>query len=507
MAALPCQRPGPGVQEPQHERHHWPIGDIGIDPVPLGTEPSDCRGLGRTASAAGGAAMRVLREDGPFKVGWDILICLIALATGLLLPLDLLHGSTFGHGLMPWWMAFSAIGLLDILFTFHTSYEQDGVIVRDPQAIARRYLRGGFAIDLAANVPFFLAGWFTQHATPIALLPLLRLQQLVRITHRWEALQLLGTPLLRIIRYGMVIVLVANLAACLWLWVGLNDPGPDGWLQRYGMERDNIAALYLRSLYWTVTTLATVGYGDITPKTTVEIIVAILVMLTGISLYAFAIGNVVNIINTLDDGRSEHHQRQSAINAYLHRNGVDQQTMQRVRRFNDYQWSRSRGFRPEEMFRDLPDDLRSDVMYGILRDTVQHVPLFRSAPPSLQKRLLLMLRPASYPPGVVVLDADEVGREILFITRGVVRIETSEPLPDAILNVERGDYIGDLSFFLNEHRTCRAIATTYVDAFCLTRSVFEALRQQEPRLLEVLHDMARQQTERNQALLLAGIVV
>lgn len=451
--------------------------------------------------------MRLIREDGPFKVGWDILICLIALTTGLLLPIDLLQSSRFAHGITPLWMAFSAIGLLDIGFTFHTTYEQEGVIVRNPKAIAQRYLQGWFGLDLCANAPFFLAGWFSAQITPFALLPLLRLQQLVRISQRWEALQLLSSPVVRIIRYGVAIVLIANLAACLWLWVGLHELGTDGWIQRTGLGRDDFADLYLRSLYWTVTTLATVGYGDITPKTSLEVIVAILMMLTGISLYAFAIGNVVSLIHTLDDGRAEHNQRQSAIHAYLSRNGVDSETIQRVRRFNDYQWSRSRGFRPEEMFTELPDDLRSDLMVGILGDTVQHVPLFRSAPASLQKRLLLLLQPVSYPPGVAVLDKDEVGRELLFITRGVVRIETDENLPDSILNIERGDYVGDLSFFLQEHRTCRAIALTYVDAFRLPRGVFESLRQQEPRLLDVLHTMARQQTERNQALLLAGIVV
>ena len=123
------------------------------------------------------------------------------------------------------------------------------------------------------------------------------------------------------------------------------------------------------------------------------------------------------------------------------------------------------------------------------------------------KRLLLLLKPASYPPGTVIFDTREIGQEIMFITRGTVRIDSTEPLTNSILNIERGDYLGDLSFFLNEARNCRAIAMTYVDAFLLTRSVFEALRQQEPRLREVLQSMAREQSQRNQALLLAGIVV
>jgi voltage-gated potassium channel len=451
--------------------------------------------------------MRLLREDGPFRIGWDLLICAIALITGLLLPLQLIREGTYMHRLTDWWAAFSLIGLADVVLSFFTTYEQDGVIVRDPAAIRRRYLRSWFGLDLIANLPFFLTSLHSHQLSLISLLPLLRLQQLIRITSRWQSLQLLPSAIIRIIRYGLAIMLIANGVACLWLWIGLQNGGPDSWITRLALARDDFANLYLHALYWTVTTLATVGYGDITPKTTVEILMAIATMLTGISLYAFAVGNVVSIVNDLDAGRTQHSNRQSAITRYLSRNGVDAEIIQKVRRFNDYQWSRTRGFSAGEMFMDLPEALHSDVIYNILHDTVQRVPLFAAAPPTLQKRLLLLLKPVSYPPGTAVLQANEVGDEILFITRGIVRIESQEPLADEVLNVESGDYLGDLSFFLNEPRTTAAIARSYVDAFILSRDIFESLREKEPHLRTAVQAMARQQSQRNQALLLAGIVV
>ena len=53
---------------------------------------------------------------------------------------------------------------------------------------------------------------------------------------------------------------------------------------------------YTTSLYWAITTLVTVGYGDITPYTKVERIYAILYMIICGFVFAFIMGNVTDII-------------------------------------------------------------------------------------------------------------------------------------------------------------------------------------------------------------------
>lgn len=451
--------------------------------------------------------MRLLRENSKFKIGWDLLICLMAFITGLILPMELLRSFGYGHPLTPLWFLFSLIGLLDIVLTFNSSFERNGVIIKDRRQIARRYLRGWFWLDLIANLPFlFLTGVHLRQPL-VTLLPLLRLPQLWRITARWEDLQLVNTSVLRMLRYSSSIILITNWIACLWLWVGLRDFSSQGWIQRLELARDNFFDLYLHSLYWTVTTLATVGYGDITPKTRLEIMLAIGMMIVGALLYAFVVGNVVSILNQLDGGRSDYRKRQSAIVAFLSHNGVDKETIVRIRRFNDYQWARTRGFRTKELFEELPAELRSEVTYKMLRDQVETVPLFSKASPGLRNRLLLLLQPVTFPPGTMVLEPQAMGDEIIFITMGELEIETQAPLPVEVLRIGAGDYVGDLAFFLKEERTCGVRSKTYVDAFILSRSVFDHLRVHEPRLKDVMLAMARQQSDRNQSLLLAGLVV
>mgnify|MGYP000906179769 CR=1 FL=1 len=64
------------------------------------------------------------------------------------------------------------------------------------------------------------------------------------------------------------------------------------WIQRIGIESSPWAIKYIYSLYWAVSTIVTVGYGDITPQNEYEVAVTILIELTGSALF----GYLINVI-------------------------------------------------------------------------------------------------------------------------------------------------------------------------------------------------------------------
>jgi len=63
-------------------------------------------------------------------------------------------------------------------------------------------------------------------------------------------------------------------------------------------------------LYWAVTTILTVGYGDISGQTTLERLVAMVWMMIGVAFYAFTIGIITSVIDRIDT-------RESHLNAKL----------------------------------------------------------------------------------------------------------------------------------------------------------------------------------------------
>jgi hypothetical protein len=56
----------------------------------------------------------------------------------------------------------------------------------------------------------------------------------------------------------------------------------------------------LKSSYYALTTLSTVGYGDFFPVTTYERVFSIIIMLGGVAFFSYIMGNFIEIITNYE---------------------------------------------------------------------------------------------------------------------------------------------------------------------------------------------------------------
>ena len=58
--------------------------------------------------------------------------------------------------------------------------------------------------------------------------------------------------------------------------------------------------LYLTSMYWAITTLSTVGYGDIRAETIMERLISMFWMVFGVLFFSFTISSLANMLATMN---------------------------------------------------------------------------------------------------------------------------------------------------------------------------------------------------------------
>lgn len=97
------------------------------------------------------------------------------------------------------------------------------------------------------------------------------------------------------------VIFITHFVSCIWFMAAkLQNFEPDTWVYRKALLDESMATQYIAAYYWAFQTLTTVGYGDISPMTTPEMIISIFWMLTGVGFYSFTIGNLSNILSNID---------------------------------------------------------------------------------------------------------------------------------------------------------------------------------------------------------------
>lgn len=436
-------------------------------------------------------------------LAWDSIQIASALASGILLPLSLATNKG-GITLEPLWIALCLLGLLDIAISSRRPYNEKGQTIRDKKKIRSRYAKRWLAWDALSNLPPLL---FPGSAA-CALLQIVRCTKLLRITRTWEREGQTNSLVLRILRYLLSLLILVTWLSSVWLYLGMTDPSAEGWITRNGFTSKSTADKLLLSVHWTVTTLTSVGYGDIAPRTRPELIIGLITMCTGVGVIAFAIGNIINVIKQLDNGRSDYEMKQAGMRRYLAVNGVQPDTILRFQQFGNFLWDNYRGVTPSLLLSELPISLRRIITEEIMAEAIKSIPLLREASFHLRSNLMMHMKAEVFQPGGMILPEDEIGDEIVFITSGRASIE-SEQLKQ--INIEAtfgpGDHFGELSFFLEERRNCRVVAIDYVQAFVLERTAYNDICRKDSSFKNVLKAIANERAAVKQELLLNGVVI
>ena len=459
--------------------------------------------------------MSIIREDSRSRLVWDVLILGLIVVSCILPPYQAAfeHQVTFSGSLIVYLL--DLVFLFDIFLNFRTSYRERGFEGTENRRSAQHYQHSMFPVDLVASLPidalFLLCSDIPIYGVSLVLvlrqLRLLRVVRLFFLFHRWENRSGTNSSQLRIVKFLLVVCVLTHWIACAWFLVPFTENfPPDSWAAREQIIDSDAATQYIRSLYWSVVTMTTVGYGDITPARNIEYIFTMVAMIIGASTYALIIGHVASLFSNWDSARADFWSRVDALNQFLRMRGVRSDLNERIRDYYSYIWAHYRGSMHHDLFADLPEPVRLELVFHLTKNLLEKVPLFQHCSPVLRDALLLKLNPQVYAPGTYIVREGETGDEIIFISRGDAEIVSGKE-ETRHGEFEGGDYFGHLSMVLGERRTASVRAVTYCDVFLLSRTAFNQIRDEYPEFQEVLKKASSEKTEKTENLVMAGVIL
>lgn len=203
----------------------------------------------------------------------------------------------------------------------------------------------------------------------------------------------------RLIYFILAFLILNHLAACIWYLIAkLEDFSPDTWVTRLGFQDGDSIDLYIVAFYWTLTTVTTVGYGDVNAGTVPERVYNLFIMSFGVLMYSFAIGSLSSIVSTLDSKTAEMNQKLQTLYSIRSEFKLDHEIYDKVRKVIKYDLSRNQKDKLN-FLQELPNKLRIELSQIIHDNVIKKLYFFKNQQPDFIAYVAPLLKPIKFTQG------------------------------------------------------------------------------------------------------------
>ncbi|XP_070590580.1 voltage-gated delayed rectifier potassium channel KCNH1 [Erythrolamprus reginae] len=435
-----------------------------------------------------------------FKTTWDWVILILTFYTAILVPYNVSFKTKQNN--VAWLVVDSIVDvifLVDIVLNFHTTFVGPaGEVISDPKLIRMNYLKTWFVIDLLSCLPYDVINAFENVDEGISSLfsslKVVRLLRLGRVARKLDHYIEYGAAVLVLL--VCVFGLAAHWLACIWYSIGdyevinedKNTIRNESWLYQLGESigspyqlntttgkweggpsKDSV---YISSLYFTMTSLTSVGFGNIAPTTDGEKIFAVAMMMIGSLLYATIFGNVTTIFQQMYANTNRYHEMLNSVRDFLKLYQVPKGLSERVMDYIVSTWSMSRGIDTEKVLQICPKDMRADICVHLNRKVFKEHPAFRLASDGCLRALAMEFQTVHCAPGDLIYHAGESVDNLCFVVSGSLEVIQDD---EVVAILGKGDVFGDV--FWKETTLAQSCANvralTYCDLHVIKRDALQ----------------------------------
>uniref|UniRef100_A0A1I8IVH9 PAC domain-containing protein n=1 Tax=Macrostomum lignano TaxID=282301 RepID=A0A1I8IVH9_9PLAT len=316
----------------------------------------------------------ILLHYGLLKITWDWLILLCTFYIAIMVPYNAANSSGKLRKANGADDAGIAVDLLvevvfiaDICINFRTTFvSKSGQVVYCQRMIAINYIKTWFFLDLLAAVPFDII-ILISNAVSSDLASKMKIDRYAQYS---------SLVLLLLIS---MFALSAHWFACIWLVIGrkqleVNQTREISWISKLSSDINAPfdfscssgapdedassgngscsvggpakASRYITALYYTCSSLTSIGFGNVSANTDHEKIFSICVMLIGALMHAAVFGNVTALIQKMYAKRAAYTAKTQELKDFTRTHHIPKHLKRRMQEFFQAMWSINRGINP-----------------------------------------------------------------------------------------------------------------------------------------------------------------
>ncbi|KAG9412709.1 hypothetical protein AC1031_015611 [Aphanomyces cochlioides] len=348
----------------------------------------------------------------------------------------------------------------DVYVSCYTGFYHNGDLVREPAMTRMKYIKSRqFPLDVAALIPLSFIPVDPTFCGLLFLNKLLRLQRVQRYIASFDKVFARYYILSKLVKVVVALYLFCHVMSCLYLAFGYahhSDDGGHQWRLPEELAHAPVSTKQSAALAWVMGIVSKCLEGG-TPRTLLETIFMLIVMLGGFLLFAYICGTLFMISKCEANNREHFDAKLNQLRYVLSFHRVPSYIQSRAVDFLE-EGFKSRASQDRSNMSLLCPSIVKDIKFTLLRRMVAGVPFFRGCNSSFLRAVIDLMETQSHPTNYFVCREGDHGEDMFFVQSGVLTV-----LVDSVKvrELRKGDFFGELSLFMNQVRTADVTTATF----------------------------------------------
>ncbi|CAF1529536.1 unnamed protein product, partial [Adineta steineri] len=407
----------------------------------------------------------IILHYSPFKAVWDWVVILLVLYTGIITPYTIsflsvedqkrTHLNAFAstrqfnrertsiHVLVIIDVLVDFMFIFDILISFRTTFvlKETNEVITNPILIAKHFVIDSwrrFGADILGALPWDILFFGNGSHSTMRLancFKLARLLRLVAFVRNFQKTEYRSAVLFLLM---LLFAIAAHWLACIFHFIAILER-PNllvkySWLDhladKYKMPylaNDTLSgpdtkSKYVTALFFAMTSLTSVGFGNVAANTNGEKLFSILSMLAGSFLSASILGSVTTIIIKLYQGAEELKEMKQSVNDFIKHHRISKPLAKQMQESFDHEWKNTKGIDMNSILKTFPETIQADICLHLNRDLLNNCPVFDDASEVTLRTLALLFKSTHVPPGDTLIHNGDVLYSVYFLRGGQMEV-------------------------------------------------------------------------------------
>ncbi len=384
------------------------------------------------------------------------------------------------------WQIWSDV-LISIIFTIDFIYHLREFRKKHKNKLLRNKINNKdfiyLVVDLISCIPFDLTFYlFGIGVSAGKFLKLIRLFRLIRIVKIFSVVDSL-TIVPSYVKFQLVVV--SSLIVIHWIACG--------WILLHPVYDSSQVEYYVKSFYWAVTTLTTIGYGDITPTGIVDRIYTMIIMILGVGVYGLVIGNISRIFAEAARYKEQSREKFQDLSLFMRHYHIPDRLQSAVFNYYNHLFSKRLSDNDQQIIGELPLALKQELQIYMNMKLIRNLPVFKYSSQACLKAIAASLEQNYYGPNDTIISIGELGEEMFIIGHGVIDVILKDG--NVVASLHEGQFFGEAALLKETTRNANVRAQTYCDLYKLKKEDFLRIIESFPELLENMQKVTRRRSD------------